>query len=138
MRLTDLRKRNGLSQKELSLIINVAQNTISQWEQGKRDPDTATLKKLADYFKVSTDYLLGREEDIKNSYDISQEDIDLLERMKKLPEDKRKAMELLLGFAENVEEFFFIDHLLFPKNLHFLVYVLEMLHLIFVFPKNSF
>ncbi len=61
MRLADLRKNKNISQKNFSEIFNVAQNTVSQWETGKRDPDTATLKKIADFFDVSVDYLLGND-----------------------------------------------------------------------------
>ena len=47
-KLAELRKERHLSQKEFSKIFNVAQNTISQWEQGKRNMDTEILLKLAD------------------------------------------------------------------------------------------
>lgn len=57
-----LRKERGLKLKQLGEIIGVAESTVSLYEQGKREPDNATLKKLADYFEVSVDYLLGREE----------------------------------------------------------------------------
>ncbi len=59
-RLKELRKSKHLSQKELGLKYNAAQNTVSQWEQGIRDVDTATLSHLADFFGVTTDYLLER------------------------------------------------------------------------------
>ena len=61
MRLSELRKTKNISPKQLSEIFNVAQNTVSQWETGKRDPDTATLKKISDFFDVSVDYLLGND-----------------------------------------------------------------------------
>ena len=60
MRLLELRKLAGLSQKELAKILNCSQNMISQWENGTRDPSTDTLKAMADYFNVTIDYLLGR------------------------------------------------------------------------------
>ena len=49
-----------MSQKALSEALNVPQNTLSQWESGKRTPDIATLIKIAEIFKVSVDYLVGR------------------------------------------------------------------------------
>lgn len=58
--LTQLRTERGLYQKELALYLNVSIGTISNYEQGIHCPDIATLCKLADYFNVSTDYLLGR------------------------------------------------------------------------------
>lgn len=63
-----LRNEKGYSQKELAEMINVAQNTVSNWENGTREPDNATLIKLAKLFNCSTDYLLGRT-DIKNPYE---------------------------------------------------------------------
>lgn len=63
--LRQLRKERNISMKELGLVVGVAESTISLYENGKRQPDNATLGKLADYFNVSVDYLLGREE-IKN------------------------------------------------------------------------
>lgn len=101
--LRSVRAEKKITQQQVANFLKINRVTYAQYELGTRDPDTTMLKKLADYFEVSTDYLLGREEGIKNSNDISQEDIDLLEKMKNLPPEKRKAMELLLGFAENVE-----------------------------------
>lgn len=60
MRLAELRKHAGLSQRALANILKCSQNMISQWENGTRDPSTDTLKSIADYFNVTIDYLLGR------------------------------------------------------------------------------
>lgn len=59
-RLKQLRKNKNITQSELGKIINVGKSTISQYESGISNPDYETLKKLADFFNVSTDYLLGR------------------------------------------------------------------------------
>ncbi len=66
-RLRDLRKSLDLSQSELGKKFNLAKSTISQYELGKRAPDSIMLEKLADFFNVTVDYLLGRSE-IKNPY----------------------------------------------------------------------
>ena len=52
-RLRELREEKGISQKELGKLFNVAQNTISNWENGTREPDTKTLVKLAELFECS-------------------------------------------------------------------------------------
>lgn len=62
-RLRLLRKERGLTQEELSDQLKLARTTYAGYEQGKREPDNITLDKIADYFEVSTDYLLGRSED---------------------------------------------------------------------------
>lgn len=55
-----LRKENNINQEKLSKYLKVSRNTISQYETGVREPNFETLIKLADYFNVSIDYLLGR------------------------------------------------------------------------------
>jgi HTH-type transcriptional regulator, competence development regulator len=59
-RLRKLRLDKKLTQEELGKKINVTKVSISGYENGNRTPDTETLQKLADFFNVTTDYLLGR------------------------------------------------------------------------------
>ncbi len=60
IRIKELRKQKKITQKELANYLQIADSTLSYWEQGKYEPDNDSLKILADYFKVSIDYLLGR------------------------------------------------------------------------------
>ena len=62
-RLKRLRRARKISQLKLALDLNMNQNTISRYETGEREADYKTLVKLADYFDVSLDYLLGRTDD---------------------------------------------------------------------------
>jgi Predicted transcriptional regulators len=59
-RLKELRIEKGLSQAELSKLLDVRQNTYSYWERGKCEPDIKTLIKISELFRVSLDYLTGR------------------------------------------------------------------------------
>lgn len=59
-RLKELRLQKKLTQEELGKIVHVSKVSISGYERGGRNPDRETLTDLADYFGVSTDYLLGR------------------------------------------------------------------------------
>ena len=59
--LRKLRKGKELSLKQLGNYLGMSESTISLYENNKREPDIATLLKLADYFDVSVDYLLDRE-----------------------------------------------------------------------------
>jgi transcriptional regulator with XRE-family HTH domain len=59
-RLKDLRIDNDLTQKELADVFGISQQTLSDYEKGKYDLPNDLLIKYADYFKVSTDYILGR------------------------------------------------------------------------------
>jgi transcriptional regulator with XRE-family HTH domain len=61
-RLQLLRKNRNLSQKELAVHLKYTVSTISNYESDTHFPDLNTLCKLADYYDVSTDYLLGRTE----------------------------------------------------------------------------
>lgn len=59
-RLKSLRSRKNMTQAELAEKIDVARTTYAMYEQNKREPDNETLQRIADYFDVSIDYLLGR------------------------------------------------------------------------------
>lgn len=61
-RLKELRKSKKISQLKLACDLNMNQNSISRYENGEREADYETLIKIADYFNVSLDYLLGRTE----------------------------------------------------------------------------
>lgn len=60
LRLKELRKAKGISQLKLAMDLSMNQNTISRYETGSHQADYETLIKIADYFNVSIDYLLGR------------------------------------------------------------------------------
>ena len=60
-RLKELRTKHRLKQSELADVLNVTQSTLSGWETGRYDIGNSDLNKIADYFDVSLDYLLGRE-----------------------------------------------------------------------------
>ena len=60
MRLKELRKEKGITQLQLALALNMSQNTISRYETGERQAGYDELIRIADYFNVSIDYLLGR------------------------------------------------------------------------------
>ncbi len=59
-RLKALRRSKNLSQLKVALDLNMNQNSISRYENGEREADYATLVRIAEYFGVSVDYLLGR------------------------------------------------------------------------------
>ena len=65
-RIRDLRKQRKMSQTELANILHVSQQTVTAWETGKAEPSSSAVANLADYFGVTTDYLLGRPEEKKD------------------------------------------------------------------------
>ena len=58
-RFKALRLQSGLTQQELADKVGIGKMTVSQYERGVRRPDIDTLELIADFFNVSTDYLLG-------------------------------------------------------------------------------
>ena len=61
-----LRKHQELTQAEVADGIDILQSTYSNYEQGTREPDFATLKKLANFFDVSIDYLLENDRSLSD------------------------------------------------------------------------
>lgn len=55
-----LRSERGLRQKDFASLLDVSPSTIGMWETDKRQPDLDALVKIADYFEVTTDFLLSR------------------------------------------------------------------------------
>ncbi len=64
--LKTLRTANGYTQEELAVRLNVSRSSLRMYESGAREPDFETLIKIADFFNVTTDYLIGRSN--KNIY----------------------------------------------------------------------
>jgi transcriptional regulator with XRE-family HTH domain len=89
-KLKELRIGNDLSQSELAENLGIAQNTLSQYENGKREPDIATLNIIANYFGVTTDYLIGRN---------IIEDEELTEYLQELK--SRPEMKMLFKLSKN-------------------------------------
>ena len=62
MNLKILRNQKGISQQKLADYLGVSRSTVAMWEVSSNEPDTEMLTRIADYFNVSIDYLLGRAE----------------------------------------------------------------------------
>lgn len=73
-RIKELRTGKHMTQSELAKFANVTQQTVGAWERGKASPGVEIITKLANFFNVSTDYLLG-ETNEKYKQDDSKVDI---------------------------------------------------------------
>lgn len=85
-RIKQLRQKNNLTLKELGQKVGMANNTLSQYETGKREPKLETWQKLASFFHVSVPYLQGFininiPNDLK--FESKQDAIDCIERIMK-------------------------------------------------------
>ena len=60
-----VRERKGMDQKELGEVVGVSDKTVSSWEINRTEPKMGIVQQLADYFGVSTDYLIkGNQDDV--------------------------------------------------------------------------
>lgn len=62
-RLKQLREKHNLTQKRAAVIFGLTNYQLSRYESGQSNPDPDLIAKFADYYEVSTDYLLGRVDD---------------------------------------------------------------------------
>lgn len=83
--LRSLIDERGMTQKELAIQLNIAPSTIGSYVQNTREPDFATLKLLAEYFHVTTDYLL----DHFSGKVIDHQEDELLRIFRSLPDDQK-------------------------------------------------
>ena len=63
LRIRDLREDRDLTQKQISAMLMCDQSLYSKYERGERDIPLVLIIKLADYYKTSIDYLIGRSDD---------------------------------------------------------------------------
>ena len=111
IRLTALRKEKKLLQADVANKIGIARATYGAYEQGNRQPDFDTLERLADYFEVSTDYLLGRtdtpaltpQEKDEAAFQAFANDPELNVFYKELPESDEEAVRKLRNIWEIIK-----------------------------------
>ncbi|MBR2518351.1 MAG: helix-turn-helix transcriptional regulator [Selenomonadaceae bacterium] len=96
-RLKGLRASMKISQKDFAQALNVSQQTVASWESGRTEPSNTALGEIADYFNVSTDYLLGR--DAVKATPLSDEQATLLNGFAALNSAGRK---LLVGVLNSL------------------------------------
>ena len=99
MRLCELRQQMGISQKELAKNLGMSAGNLCDWEKGRTQPDIEKLVRLADYFDVSLDYLLGREEYVDFPADGLK--YRLLSAFNRLD---KEGKELLVRFLEKIND----------------------------------
>lgn len=99
-RVKELANERNMTIAELERKLDFGQGSISKWN--KQSPSSERLQKAADYFDVSTDYLLGRT-DKRNYYDLTEKDQkDIQKQLEKIVEDMSKADSI--AFSKDSEE----------------------------------
>ena len=95
-RLKDLREQKELTQVKLAKVLNMTSSTISKYERGDLEPNNDTIIKIADFFNVSVDYLLGRNGEIQtiaahhNGDEWTEEELKEIEKFKEFVRMKKK------------------------------------------------
>ncbi len=84
--LRDLRKEKQLTQKELAAYLGLTANSVCEWENKRSEPSMAAIIKMCSIFEVSTDYLLGRSDDLGN--------VTVQSSSPALPQDERELLKL--------------------------------------------
>ncbi|EEL64119.1 helix-turn-helix domain-containing protein (plasmid) [Bacillus cereus] len=101
--IRDLRKQKGITQKELALSLKLSESTIGMYERNERQPDYNTLIRIADYFNVSTDFLLGRDFNVKEGRNNKELD-QWLNDIKLAPSQKREELKRFWNFIMQEEK----------------------------------
>ena len=101
--LSKLRKTKNCTQLQLAEYLGISRQAYANYESGKREPDYATLSKLADYFNVSTDYLLGRTTKGSPIPIITKQEIELIKKYRDNPK-MQPAVNTLLGITTEEPE----------------------------------
>lgn len=99
-RLAQLREELGLTRKEVAEKLNIDQTTYGKYELSKRQPDYDTLQKIASFYNVSVDYLLGRT-NVRNSNNNTDEDFPddvkvLMRSVSKLTDKQKEIVKRLV------------------------------------------
>ena len=100
---TELRRDTGLSQEDFAALFHQSGSTISSYETGRNQPSFDMLIQYADYFNVTTDYLLGRvpfdmsPSVFTDSFIDNVTIQDVISILQKLPDNRRRALLVLLG-----------------------------------------
>lgn len=76
LRIKELREEKGLSQKKLAEALGVSPGTIGNWESGIREPNFDMVTKVAEFFQVTVDYLLGQS-NVRNQDTVIPDDDDI-------------------------------------------------------------
>lgn len=102
MRLKELRQQLNISAKQVSKDLDIPYTTYLNYEKETREPCLRMLDKLADYFNVSTDYLLGKTKKRQAPEGLTAKDLDTLERIKYLQEHSPEDYALVKSLIEKL------------------------------------
>ncbi len=105
--LKELLKINNISQYELANILNNSQQSISRYVNGVTEPDIYNLVKIAKFFKVSTDYLLGVSDDIGNVQNNSLTETEnyVVQQLRLMNSEKKQELVSYANYLANKDNY---------------------------------
>ncbi len=95
-RLKEIRKNRQISQEILSRYLGYGYTAIANYESGRNEPSLDTLARIAKFFDVSVDYLLGNDENTMFADRLSLEEKEILRFYRGLQEQEKEALLLIL------------------------------------------
>lgn len=107
-RFKELRQKRHYSQRELADKLGMSKSSIAMYESGQRKPDFEALEKIADFFNVDADYLLGRKDtthqimEINPTVDytaqLSEDNVKILEIYNNLDDEKKDMLNRMAHY----------------------------------------
>lgn len=100
-RLKKLRQQRGVNQTDLSKFLHYGSSAIANYENGRNEPSYDVLINIADYFGVSTDYLLGKDNQPVSYQKIEFDEAELLENYRKMNKDLQTNVRNMVSAIVN-------------------------------------
>ncbi len=112
IKIAEIRKEKGISQKELAKMLNISPGNLCEWEKGRIEPNLDALKKISEILETSLDYLVGNTDDFGNiivssqlTDQMSNDEKKLLRAYRSMPDiAKRKIIEDAEFYAYEYEK----------------------------------
>ena len=100
-RLKELRKKKNISQQRLAIELGISQQSVNKYENHSIEPDIFLLIKIADFFGVSVDYLIGhsdvpRQLEVVQRYSLNSDEALLIEKYRQLTAAERESIALVM------------------------------------------
>jgi len=102
-KIKELRQENNITQPQIAEKVGVAKSMISQWESEKNEPKATYIIRLAQFFNVSTDYLLGLSDDLGNvvNNNLSETENYLINLLRQLNSEKKQELISYANYLVN-------------------------------------
>lgn len=101
MKLKEFRQKLGYSQHQISIDLDIPEQTLYGWENKSRQPSIENLIKLADYFHTTLDELVGRESDMINLNCLEEDDAYIIKKLLQMNQmEKLRTKAFIMGLTE--------------------------------------